>query len=64
MCNTPWCFGDCEDCLRDKADKEEWERLTPCPHSPGPYVPQSQCGLKTVSVKQDACSKCGLIVNY
>lgn len=58
MCTTPWCYGDCEDCLREtKRNKEYEERTSPCPHN-------VKCKLKTVSVKQDQCTTCGKTFNY
>lgn len=63
MCTTPYCFGDCEDCIEDKKrEKKERDNET-CQFSNGKVL-ESQCGLFTVSVKQDSCSKCGYTVNY
>lgn len=64
MCTTAWCYGDCEECLEEKARKQAEEDSECCRFSPGPYVPQSQCGLQTIDVKTDACRKCGFIQKY
>jgi len=62
-CRTPWCYGDCEDCLAEKKEEENREARRTCPESGG-RVLASECGIKSVSVKQDACNKCGYVFNY
>lgn len=54
-------FGDqCSACAA--AEKEEKDNA-PCPHSSG-RVTESNCKLRSTSVKQDSCSACGYTYNY
>jgi len=64
MCNTPWCYGDCEDCVKESKQKQDEEDRECCRFSPGPYVPQNQCGIKAVDTYTDACGKCGFVKKY
>jgi hypothetical protein len=58
MCNTPWCFGECDECEREAKNKKEYEEATAeCPY-------RKECNIKTVHVKQDRCSTCGKTFNY
>ena len=58
MCSTPYCWGDCDECIADKqrADREEWENAS-CPHNP-------RCNIVTIDVKTDKCTTCGEIIRY
>jgi hypothetical protein len=58
MCSTPWCWGECDDCIRQaKLDKEWEEEHTDCPH-------RKECTWVTLNVKTDKCTTCGLVTNY
>lgn len=58
MCRTPWCWGECDECIADKKREEEWEEANAeCPH-------KKKCVLETVHVKQDRCKSCGQTFNY
>lgn len=58
MCNTPWCFGDCEDCEADRKWKEEREEAnTECPY-------RKECKWVKLDVKNDKCKTCGKIQSY
>lgn len=53
MCSTPWCYGDCEDCIREqKREKEYKESNEVCPY-------RKECKWVTVDVKNDKCTTCG-----
>lgn len=58
MCYTKWCYGDCEECVREKQNQKDFEdSQRVCPH-------KDTCILETVSVKQDICKTCGKEFNY
>lgn len=63
MCNTKWCFGDCEECEKEKQIEIKMKALETCSYSNGEVL-ESRCGLKTTSTKQDHCSICGYTFNY
>lgn len=58
MCRTPWCFGDCEECIKEQAENDAYsEFYAECPH-------RKECNLNTKSAKEDVCSSCGKSFNY
>lgn len=58
MCRTPWCYGDCEDCIADqKYEQERDEANAECPY-------RKDCNWETVHVKQDRCITCSKTFNY
>ena len=58
MCHTPYCFGDCEECLSwDAYVKEAEEASKECPY-------RKECNCTFVNVKTDKCTTCGKIFNY
>lgn len=58
MCRTPYCFGDCEECIaEDKYQKELEESITDCPY-------RKECNWVTVSIKSDKCTTCGQVYTY
>lgn len=58
MCSTPYCYGDCPECVREQNRKKEYEeRSAECPYN-------LNCKIKTASIKQDVCTTCGKIWNY
>lgn len=58
MCRTPWCYGDCEECIRDQKEQEEYkEFISECPN-------KKTCTLTMINTKTDRCAYCGEIFNY
>ena len=58
MCNTPWCYGDCEECEADKKREQEQEEMNAeCPH-------RKECNWVVTSVKSDRCTTCGDTFEY
>jgi hypothetical protein len=58
MCTTPWCYGDCDQCIRDAKQEKEFEEIQKeCPH-------KKECNIITVHVKQDRCTNCNYVYNY
>lgn len=58
MCNTPWCFGDCEECeAEEKFKKEIEEQNAECPY-------RKECKWITIDVKNDKCVTCGKVYTY
>ena len=60
------CHGtyyQCDKCAKE--DKEEKEN-EPCwiAQTQGKYIKESECGMKSTSLKADFCNKCGKTVNY
>jgi hypothetical protein len=56
-------FDQCHECAAfDK--REEENKGCHFAEERGLYIKKSECGYRTIHIKQDACSKCGLIVNY
>lgn len=63
-CFTPWCYGECEACQENYRLEQEAKKKEPCHLSPGPYVPQSECGYKDIDIRHGGCLKCGYSVTY
>jgi hypothetical protein len=58
MCNTPWCFGDCEECEADKKYEQEREEASAeCPY-------RKECNWVVTDVKNDRCTTCGKGYTY
>jgi hypothetical protein len=58
MCNTNWCYGDCEECLADeKWEKEQEEANAECPH-------RKECNWVVTDTKNDKCTTCGKTYTY
>lgn len=58
MCSTPWCFGECDECIRQAKSDKEWEEANKeCPY-------RKECVWVTLDVKTDKCTTCGLITKY
>ena len=58
MCSTPYCYGDCDECIAEqKRRKEDDEYFTPCPYN-------VKCKWETVNVKLDRCTTCGKTFDY
>lgn len=64
MCHTPWCFGDCDECIAEAKFEADCKASQTCRFDPEESVLESECGLKATSVKQDTCNKCGYVYNY
>ena len=58
MCNTPYCFGDCEDCIAETKIKEDMEDSNKkCPY-------RKECKWQNIDAKHDKCLTCGHIEVY
>lgn len=58
MCRTPWCGGECDECIADKKAQEKYEdENISCPH-------RKECNWETIDVKHDRCKTCGHIETY
>lgn len=55
-CRTPYCYGDCDECLDDKRREEE-QYDEECPRS-------KKCNVVTINIKTDKCTTCGQVFNY
>jgi len=58
MCNTAWCFGECDECIQDKKKEERYiDDSAQCPY-------KAKCNFETLDIKTDRCATCGEIFNY
>lgn len=58
MCRTPYCYGDCDECLGEEKERKEFEEFSAeCPR-------RKECKLQYVNPKADQCKHCGQIFNY
>lgn len=58
MCNTPRCFGDCEECEAEKKYKQELEEAREkCPY-------RIECNWVATDVNNDRCTTCGKCYTY
>jgi len=54
-CYTPYCWGDCDECIAEKKAYEE--SIAECPY-------RKECHWVVVHTKQDRCTHCNETFDY